>query len=428
MKKSLTVMAVIVMLCSAKVFAGGFQINEHGARAMSMAGAFTALANDPSAIYYNPAGLTQLTGTRFMAGVTLIAPSAKFTGPKPFSTKEYEMESQLFNPFNLYVTQQLSDEWFVGLGVNNQYGLGTKWQDNWGGRYLAVDTEIRSFFFTPVVAYKFSEQFSASVGLTYAYADVKIIRNMPLADPVTGAARPDGQVKMEGDGTAFGFTAGILYKPTKELSLGLSYRSESKFDFEGDATTKPTTLDFVHPLAGKQSIPLPNGPIKAPLTTPQNITLGVAYVASDVLTLSADFQYIGWSSYDKLEVTFEKYDLAPTVPGNQNVQSADRNYKNTFILRGGAEYTVSDVFTLRGGLLYDKNPVEDAYVEPTLPDADRIGFNIGFGYKFTENLSVDVSYLLLTFAEREISNSKFGFNGTYQNMAHLFGLNFSYNL
>jgi len=233
---------------------------------------------------------------------------------------------------------------------------------------------------------------------------------------------------MEGDGTAFGFTAGILYKPTKELSLGLSYRSESKFDFEGDATTKPTTLDFVHPLAGKQSIPLPNGPIKAPLTTPQNITLGVAYVASDVLTLSADFQYIGWSSYDKLEVTFEKYDLAPTVPGNQNVQSADRNYKNTFILRGGAEYTVSDVFTLRGGLLYDKNPVEDAYVEPTLPDADRIGFNIGFGYKFTENLSVDVSYLLLTFAEREISNSKFGFNGTYQNMAHLFGLNFSYNL
>ncbi|MFA7288406.1 MAG: outer membrane protein transport protein [Melioribacteraceae bacterium] len=427
MKKSLTVIAVIAMLCSAKVFAGGFQINEHGARAMSMAGAFTALANDPSAIYYNPAGLTQLTGTHFMAGVTLIAPSAKFTGPKP-STKEYEMESQVFNPFNFYATQQLSEDWFVGIGVNNQYGLGTKWDNNWAGRYLAVDTEIRSFYFTPVVAYKFSEQFSASVGLTYAYADVKIIRNTPLADPVTGQQRPDGQVTLKGDGTAIGFTAGILYKPTKEFSLGLSYRSESKFDFEGDASTSPATLDFVHPLAGKQSIPLPNGSIKAPLTTPQNLTLGLGYIASEALTLSADFQYIGWSSYDKLEVTFEKYDLAPTVPGVQNVQSANRMYENTFILRAGAEYKVSNEFTLRGGLLYDNNPVQDEYVEPTLPDADRIGFNIGFGYKFTENLSVDVAYLLLTFAEREITNSKFGLNGTYQNMAHLFGIDFSYSL
>jgi len=426
-KKSLTVIAVIAMLCSAKVFAGGFQINEHGARAMSMAGAFTALANDPSAIYYNPAGLTQLTGTHFMAGVTLIAPSAKFTGPIP-STKEYEMESQVFTPFNIYVTQQLSDDWFVGLGVNNQYGLGTKWEDDWGGRYLAVDTEIRSFFFTPVVAYKFSEQLSVSVGLTYAFADVKIIRNTPLADPVTGAARPDGRITLEGDGTAIGFTAGILYKPIKEFSVGISYRSESKFDFTGDASTNPATLDFVHPLAGNQSIPLPNGSIKAPLTTPQNLTVGIAYMPDDELTLTADFQYIGWSSYDKLEVTFETYDLAPTVPGVQNVQSADRNYENTFIVRAGMEYKINNDFTLRGGLLLDKNPVQKEYVEPTLPDADRIGFNIGFGYKFTENLSLDFSYLLLTFSERKVTDSKFGFNGTYQNMAHLLGIDLSYNL
>ncbi|MEW6703001.1 MAG: outer membrane protein transport protein, partial [Bacteroidota bacterium] len=97
-------------------------------------------------------------------------------------------------------------------------------------------------------------------------------------------------------------------------------------------------------------------------------------------------------------------------------------------VRGGLEYKASESFALRGGVFYDRNPVKDEYVEPTLPDADRVGLNVGFGGKLTENLGIDFSYLLLLFADRQITGSKFGFNGTYSNVAHLFGLNFSYSL
>lgn len=247
-----------------------------------------------------------------------------------------------------------------------------------------------------------------------------------MQDPVTGAQKPDAEVSMEGDGTSFGFSAGIFIKPSDMVSFGLSYRSKNKYDFEGDAKTVPATLDFNHPLAGPQSIPLPHGGIKAPLTTPQNVTFGIGLYPSKDLTLSADFQWIDWTSYDKLEVTFDDYDLDPQTPGQQNVQSADRNYETSFIIRVGAEYMVSDQFALRGGFLYDKNPVLDEYVEPTLPDANRIGINLGFGYKISNSVSIDFAYLLLLFQEREITNSKFGFNGVYNSTAHLFGVNFAY--
>lgn len=399
--------------------AGGFQINEQGAKALSMGNAFTGVANNPSAIFFNPAGITQLKGTRFIAGVSLIAPSTKFTGPSPLTT-ETEMEKQVFTPFDFYVTHQFSENWFAGLSVNNQYGLGTKWPSAWVGNQLAVDTEIKSFFFTPVVAYKFSDQFSLSAGAVIAYADVKIINR--TVHPLT--SQPTVEINLEGNKIGYGFSAGLLFKPAEQLSLGLSYRSEIKFDFEGTATSTPAS--FTHPLAGP--IPFPNGDIAAPLTTPQNITLGIGFTPSPALTLAADFQYVGWSSYDKLEVTFKNYDLSPTTPGVQNVRSADRNYENTFILRGGAEYKLSDVFALRGGVFFDKNPVKTEYVEPILPDANRIGLNAGFGYMFTENLGVDFGYLLLLFEKREVTGSKFGFNGTYKNMSHILSIDFSYSI
>jgi long-chain fatty acid transport protein len=415
-KKILIVTVFFAALCNLAL-AGGFQINEQGAKALAMANAFTGVANNPSAIFFNPAGITQLLGTQFTAGLSVIAPTTKFTGPSP-ETTEWEMEKQVFTPFDVYITHQFDENWYAGLGVNNQYGLGTEWPSDWAGNLLAVDTEIKSFFFTPVVAYKFSDQFSLSVGGVVSYAEVKILSNILRQPPVV--------FDLEGNKTSFGFTAGLMYKPLQKLSVGLSYRSEVKFDFEGTAVSTPASMT----IPGVGTIEFPHGDVTAPLTTPQNITIGLGITPSPELTLAADFQYVGWSSYDKLEITFNNFDLDPRTPGIQNVSSSDRKYENTFIVRGGAEFKTSDVFALRAGVFYDKNPIKTEYVDPTLPDADRVGINVGFGYKFTEKFGVDFGYLLLLFQDREVTNSvpDINFNGTYENMSHVFALDLSYSL
>jgi len=415
-------------LFTCQLFGSGFQINEHGARPMGLAGAFTGLANDPSAVYFNSAGLVQLKGTQFSIGGTFISPSSTFTGPSP-ATTESKLKARYFTPLNAYFTHQLSNDLWVGVGFNNPFGLGTEWEEDWVGRYRTTKTEIRTFNFSPVIAYKISDQLSASVGFTYSYSDVIIQRKLQVLVPTQQGpvAFPDADVKLEGDGSSFGYSAAIFFKASDALSLGASFHGPISYDYEGTATTDAHSSTPA-PVVGL----MPSGGIKAPLTTPFVGTIGAAYHASECLLFAADFQYNGWSSYDKLEVTFDTW--ADPRTGSK-VSTSEREFENSFIFRLGSEYKVSQPLTLRGGVLYDKNPVKDERLDPTLPDADRTGLNIGLSYKLIDNLSLDLAYLYLMFTERTITTSKefiplgtslTPINGTYKSSAHLIGMNLSY--
>ncbi len=415
MKKTVKLITVLFLI-STHLFASGFQINEHGARGMAMAGAYTAVALDGSAMFYNPAGLSQLSGTQFVLGTTLISPSATFRGVTP-DIDEYQMESALFTPINIYITHQLSDKWALGIGVNNQYGLGTTWDENWIGRYLAIDTEVQTFYFSGGASYKFSEEFSLGVTASYVHGSVSILKKNPLS-PFEG----DAKIDLSGTAGSFAYSVGLLYKPSETLSLGLDFRSGTNLTFTGDAAVDaPAQFEGL----------IPFGSVEAPLSLPYNATIGIGLQTNEKLTLSADFQYIGWSSYDKMEITFIDY----LEDGKPYVSTSIRDYKDSWIARLGAEYSLSQAFDLRGGILYDRNPVKDEWVEPSLPDADRWGLNIGFGYKFTPNLVLDFAYMFLRFDERTIENSQVdytggaaGFNGVYNSSAHLLGINLSYYL
>jgi len=418
--KKLLTFAMVLFLYTTSIFASGFQINEHGSKAMAMGGAFAGLANDPSAMYFNPAGITQLTGTNFLGGVTLISPSSTFRGPSP-SIEESELEAQLFNPIHLSITHQFNEKLHFGFSVGNNYGLGTKWEDDWFGRFMAVETEIRTFFMNGVASYKVSDVLSVGFGYVFAYGDVIIGRSVNLSP-----FNAEGYVNLEGTGTGSGFTAGVLLTPSDAIQIGLSYRSEVQINFEGDATPSnaPSQYDGL----------LPNGGIEAPFTTPANITLGVAVKPLKNLTFVADYQYVGWESYDKLEVKYTDY----TLPDGSNTTTSVRNYNNSFLARVGVEYNYSESLALRAGFLYDQNPVDDERLDPTLPDADRLGFSGGVGYNLTENLVVDLAYLFLRFDERTITDSHENYsgldnsiaplNGTYNSIAHLLSLTFAYKL
>ncbi len=407
------VILVLSFIFSLSLWGGGFQINEHGAKAMAMGNAFTALADDASAIYFNPAAITFLEKDQLMAGFSIIKPKATFRGPLP-SKKEYKLDDQYFNPVSLYFTKKLNKELSFGLALNTPFGMGTRWQEDWVGRFISVESELKTFFITPAISFKIFPNLSMGFGLSYVYGDVFIHKKLS-ASPF--AAEIDA--KLSGDDLAsYGYSVSIFYKALKNLSFGVSYKSEVNLTFEGEADIKaPTQLESV----------MPKGDIRSNLDLPANLLLGIAYSPIKNLTITADLQYIWWSSYDKVEVVFlENKDW--------NI-SSKRDYQDTYILRSGLEWKVQQNLALRTGVFYDKHPVKDKLAEPSLPDSDRLGLNFGVGYKFLDNFTLDLAYLFLRFAEKRIEESEVSYTngdapflGVYNATTHVIGLNLSYDL
>jgi len=129
-----------------------------------------------------------------------------------------------------------------------------------------------------------------------------------------------------------GYNLGIMYKPNEDLSFGASFHSIVKYKFTGTATTTGPS---------QFAVMLPNGDVSANLTTPFNLAVGVAYRVIPKLLISADFQYVGWSSYDTLTINF-------ATP--QKTVSSPRMYDNTYILRLGAEYNLMKELAVRAGI------------------------------------------------------------------------------
>jgi len=320
----------------------------------------------------------------------------------------------LFYPVHFFGTTQLSEKFSVGLGFTTPFGLGTEWDENWVGKYLAVETSLQTFTVTPIVSYKPVESLAISAGFVYSFANVLITRKNPL-QPIFAS---DAFIHLEGDDMfAYGFNAGLMFKPTKCISIGASYHSEVTYEFEGTATS--TGPDQV-------ASSLPKGDITAELTTPQNIAGGIAVDLSSKLKLSADFQYVGWSSYDTLAVTFVETNVVSASP---------RMYEDSYIIRLGGAYKANDQLTVLGGIYYDNNPVSNEYLNPSLPESDRIGLSLGFEAHLFENLSIQGSYLFIRGQQLTIDNSHeaytsggSGFNGTYNTSANIFGLSFNLGL
>ncbi len=411
-------LVVLATLLMATAFAGGYQLNEHGARAVGMGGAFVARASDASAVFYNPAGLAFQKGINLLGGGTFILPSTKFTY-RPTGT-ETKTESSVFFPPNLYGTYAVDDQMVLGLGVYTPYGLGTTWPDamTWPGRYLAVKSSLQTFYINPSIGYKINDELAVGAGVSVVFGSVSMGYHVPtyasLAPPTPSAV--DGAVNLDATATGFNFDIGAIYKPMEGLSLGLSYRSLTKLNFEGDAK-------FTNMLA--LSSFFPGGTGKATLPMPANLFIGAAYDVMPELTVEADFQFIGWKAYDQLKIELPN---GPNFPlTGQPLQKSSvsvKNWDDGYMGRVGAEYKYDDQLTLRAGLIMDISPQPPVKTEPMLPDGDRTDLSVGGSYKIDQNLHVDVAYMIVLFAERATNNP--ALPGTYNSVANLISIDFGY--
>lgn len=414
---------IIVTLClvflgSASAYSSGFSIYEASVRANGMLGAFSAYANHVSTIYYNPAGLAGLDGLRFSGGATIIAPRSTFRNLSPLAPAGQEtiMEEQNFLVPNLYGSYQITENLTAGIGIYAPFGLGTKWPSDWVGRGSAIETNIETLFANPSVGYKLPDfgigEIKVGAGLRVAfYGAVKLSRAIR-------SFTPEGTFSMEGElkEPAFGFNAGVLYEPMEDITLGFTYRSEVTAAFEGNAQFQNLDVGFPSTAQGNTEI-----------TFPSSYVVALNVEPTDGLTTEVDYVWFGWSSYDELVIEFDQTITA--LGGNTIIN--ERNYKDSWQLRFGAEYTELGVegLTIRGGIAFDKNPVRERFVDPTLPDADRWLFSGGITYGLTDYLAIDASYIFVRANQRKVTNTREGgIDGVYSTYASLPGLGLTLKL
>ncbi len=183
-----------------------------------MAGAFAAKADDPTAIFYNPAGIGKLEGTQFSVGFSLIPPESTMEDPYG---QEWETEDQMFLVPNLYLTHQLDEKWSLGLGVFAPYGLGMDWskEKDWIYRYLVREVTIESIYVSPVVSYNLNENWSVAAGAMWVKSDVEYKAAVDMSNVSaalsetfgTSIVLPDSEMTLEGGNESgdWGYNFGI---------------------------------------------------------------------------------------------------------------------------------------------------------------------------------------------------------------------------
>jgi long-chain fatty acid transport protein len=424
--------SILVMLSVVTIvaFGGGFQLNEHGARSMAQGGAFAGRALDGSAIYFNPAGLSFQKGTSFYVGTTLIATAGKYISTGSITTEQIK---GAFFPTNAYITHTMDNGLAFGIGFFSPYGLGTEWPNPWAGDTLAVETNLKTFYLNPTISYKFSDKLSIAVGASYVWSDVSLNYRVATLASLQPLTPTKGTAELTGKGTSWNWNVGIMYKPAADWYIGASYRGQTKVDYSGDV--KFTGMGIFGNLGGVNYFP--GGYGKTSITMPSNLFVGIAHDFTSNLTIETDFQYIGWSSYDELVLDIATGPTIPNAPSifgplagmtpQKSPAPKVKAWENAFMVRLGGEYRL-DPLALRAGFIYDKTPQPINKIEPMLPDANRVEFTVGLGFKLFSVLGVDLAYQAILFQERTATTPDNGFKGTYDSNANLFGLNLSYGI
>jgi long-chain fatty acid transport protein len=428
------VAVLLVLLFTASTsFAAGFRLPEAGAKAMGMGFAFTAQADDPSAIYFNPAGLTQLKGQNVMIGGTYVRENGgEFTGTTPvddfatgFTTIKTETQKSLnfFIP-NAYYTKTTPDGYIAyGVGIFAPFGLGQEYKDKHTSifRNQITKIELQTVVVNPTIAFKINEFLSVGFGIDWMYGKAELAKTPwnPALLPIQNGNVFD--LNLKGDGDAWGYNFGLLLKPTENFRIGASYRSPFTLDIK-DADV---TLSNIHPGVAPALAGLTATKAKATISIPATFALGVAYTMGK-LTVEADADWTFWHSYRSLPIDIR--DNRPVLPDS----NATKKWNDVVALRLGAEFRVTDPLALRAGFAYDPSPVPADTMGPELPDAHRFNYMVGAGYKIA-NWTIDGAIMYVDKFDRTVNNQAFtaaggsGFNGTWTGDAWLAGLDIGYH-
>ena len=413
---------VIVAFIASAARAGNVDTCGIGAKATALGGAFSAYADDPFATYYNPAGLTQIERSILSVGVHLIQPSMKVydyhvtgmmapdIGPRDFQDHSHTL---VIPQIGFAMPINKSPTLVAGVGLYVPYGLDIKWGGDptgYPGAYNSYHSWYRREVVTPSVACKVSDSLSLGIGFSLGKSKAGVER-LAFA-PGTNLHNKQIETDLTDD-MNWSVNVGVLYKPNKYLSAGLTYRGRTSTNFEG--TTKVVGLKDGNELITGSGIKVYNTAVnaKTEIDHPEQLQVGLRYLPIEKLSLEVDVVWTRWSRIDGYTVSFDKAFLSTSVLPGTPSEHFDRDWDDTTQVKFGVEWQVSKMLALRGSYFYDPSPIPDATVDLQWTDADKQTFAAGFGLDLGK-ISIDgVVQYTISDGKREISGESSNLNNSY---------------
>ncbi len=378
----------------------------HGAKAGGMGTAFVAVADDPSAIAANPAGLSRVKGTNIYGGGTIVVMGTSYDAP---TGGREDTKFQLFFPPSMFASTDWGTSNLVtGIGIYCPFGIGgRKWNESELTRYAATNTSIATLNVNPVLAWKVLPFWSVGGGFYYLYATNKAERMIDQS--AFGVA--DAKTSIDADGDGWGFNIGTLVDINDQFSLGLAYRSRSRVRFSGTLKISAIAPPLQTAFGGANF----ETRTETSMTFPDIISFGVAYRPTSGLTVGVDAELLRWSVVGR-----EAAHLSTQVPAAGLTDTTTVfDWKDSWQVKVGADYRLSDAWSLRGGYAYIESQIPDATLSPAAPEADQHNVSAGLGYR-TGNWTIDSFYMIGIGLDRTVSNDIL--SGTYQTTSHYIGL------
>jgi long-chain fatty acid transport protein len=424
-KRRVVVLCLLTAWMGARLAsASGFGLFQHGARAIGQAGAFTARASDPSAVFYNPAAITQLAGLQAEAGLDMNNPTLSYNS----ESGRFEDRHIIQFPPSLYVTwKPKSGPFALGLGYDSVINDSLNWFPAlFPGRFLTKRYEIRIYELHPVVAYDLGDGWSVAGGLRYAFGNID--RDNDALQTIAAGASPGPvtpvTLEVERDSTAdvdgLAWDVSVHYG-APSWGWGAVYRSSESLKGNGTVGYRPRDVPTGIPgLDSALQSALPKGKVHETFELPQEVRGGIWYAPYPELRIELDASYQTWSSLKTTDITYSPNVFHPLNP----TESIQRDWKDTTNLRLGIEGNLTDAFVIFGGVAREQSPVPDRTLEPSFPYGDATVYAAGFSYDFPK-ISFDMAYSYHSFDSRTVGNQE-PFNpartGTYYARDQVFGL------
>lgn len=383
---------------------GSFRVETPDAGAFGKGTSFIGEANTPAAVYYNPAGITQIDGFTASFGLSAIQPRTSYESP---TGNEQDMRVETFYIPNFYAVNDFgSERWAFGFGMGSNWGLTTDWESEGFSRYNNTRTELTNIDAYFVAAYDITDQWTLAGSIDRTSSKASLEKKL-----FQGPGISDGDFQIKGDDIVTGYRLAGMYKLNDRHHFGLVYRSENKLNLDGTLTINGLeNSSFLQGALGADYSQIFGGgdfstPAKGEIILPRSVALGYSYRPDPKWVFNFDIEWFDWSSTENLHFTFPEV----TSSAQQQILSSgnpiSKDWNDAISASCGLEYAWNDYLRLRAGYYFHENVIPEANWDPSIPDANSHAVTMGFGYDFSENATIDFAYSFMYYDYKDFIDS-----------------------